>query len=179
MVLWFRSMIELSSGVKGGEYESFGRIEARNFRMSREISSFAPSGNDTRIFDFDIKFPVAMSGGKRGFKVDKFDGMPICFKTSLQMEGERCCDGFLYRGGVFPGHTNRERADWIKAFEYLISQCKKDLENLMCRLKHLEDLLRSIEKVGKVPDVPALPCKARAVNALDTKLTPAEDSSHA
>ena len=120
-----------------------------------------------------------MSGGKRGFKVDKFDGVPICFETALQMEGEWCCDGLVYGGGACPGHTNRIRTDWIKALKYLISQCKKDLEYLMRRLKHLEDLLGSIEKGGKVPDVPTLPGKTRDVNALDTKPTLVEDSSHA
>ena len=147
---------------------------------SEEIAAATPENfqQAARYFLEINKHLQAVSGGKRGFKTDKFDGIPICFKTALQMEGERPCDGLVFGGGACPGHTNRDRADWIKALRYLISVCKKDLEYLKRRLDHLEKLCGALEAGGKVPEIPTLPGTVRSasVQVLEREVTPDGDA---
>ena len=88
------------------------------------------------------------------------------------MEGERPCDGRAFGAGACPGHSNRERADWIKAVDYLISVCEKDLKYLMRRLPHLKRLCTSLKAGGRVPEVLALPGKNRSLQVLEPEVPP-------
>ena len=124
------------------------------------------------VFSEVNKHLLAISGGKRGFRADQFDGVPICFRTALMMEGERPCDGRAFGAGACPGHSNRERADWIKAVDYLISVCEKDLKYLMRRLPHLKRLCTSLKAGGRVPEVLALPGKNRSLQVLEPEVPP-------